>query len=85
MGRSPEGGDTERLNPGGNNCRGSVAHHRTDSLPMKSPGWLLASPVSPPEGRTDWLLSPHAHDKRASHRDVVVKVVVVVVVVPDTL
>ena len=44
-------------------------------------GWLLASPVGRHKGRTDWLLSPSANDKRASHRGVAVVVVVVVVVV----
>ena len=41
-GRTPEGGDTERLNPPGNNSRRSVAHHGTNTLHLQNP-WQAPS------------------------------------------
>ena len=63
----PKVADTRRPRPQGNNSRRSVAHHRTRHAapagPLGppatvTPGRLLASPVSPLKGQTDWILSP---------------------------
>ena len=61
-------------------CHPSSDSSRCTCRPLGSPatvtpGRLLASPVSPRKGRTDWLLSPLHHDTVAGPRRVVVVVV----------
>ena len=48
------------------------------TLPWQDPARSLLHQPGPPQGLgPDWLLSPRAHDKRASHRGEVMAVVVV--------
>ena len=51
LGHSPEGGESRRTSPPGNNSRGSVTHRRTNTLPLESlagswlaPGFTSQSP-----------------------------------------
>ena len=60
-------------------CRPSSDQHAAPAESLASS--QLHQPSHPQGSGLDWLLSPRAHDKRASHRVGVVVVVVVVVVV----
>ena len=86
---SPEGGRHRTATPSGQQlpkeCRPSSDPARCPCRPLGppatvTPGRLLASPVSPLKGQTDWVLSPLHHDTVAGPRRGVVVVVVVVVV-----